>query len=112
MKPGHIHIPVSDVGETVRVLESVWGLAPTFANDEMAVIPFGDIAIIFDRSDVATAATLAFDSDDCDADYQRALARGAKSIEPPTDRSWGPIRSAYLVGPGALTMEIEQVKRV
>jgi uncharacterized glyoxalase superfamily protein PhnB len=75
----------------------------------MAIVPFGSVSIIFDEADEAAAVTIAFASDDCDADFRRAVDRGAKPIEPPTDRQWGPVRSAYVAGPGRMTIEIEQV---
>jgi uncharacterized glyoxalase superfamily protein PhnB len=67
-----------------------------------------DFGVILDAGPKDGALTLSFDSEDCDADYRLLTGRGAETIEAPQDRSWG-ARSAYLKGPGALTVEIEQV---
>jgi len=109
MKLGHVHIPVSDLDETVRWFESVCEMRPSYRDQSMAELMFGTFPVIFDKRDHSSRATLGFISEDCDRDFQRLVHRGANAIEPPTDRSYGPIRSAYLKGPGELTIEIEQI---
>jgi uncharacterized glyoxalase superfamily protein PhnB len=79
-----------------------------FNNERMAWLGFGDFGVILDAASADSTLTLGFDSDDCDADHRTLTGRGAESIEAPKDRPWG-ARSAYLKGPGALTVEIEQV---
>ncbi len=64
--------------------------------------------MIQDAGSTDSALTLGFDSEDCDADFRTLTARGAETIEAPQDRPWG-ARSAYLTGPGGLTVEIEQL---
>lgn len=85
----------------------MWQAQPIFVNDRMAVLIFGEFTVIFDQSDRDSAATLGFQSADCDADYKTIVARGAVPLEAPANRPWG-ARSAYLHGPGATTFEIEQ----
>jgi predicted enzyme related to lactoylglutathione lyase len=55
-------------------------------------------------------ATIGFDSADCDADVAAMVARGAIVLEPPQDRPYG-ARVAYIKGPGALKIELEQLLR-
>ncbi|MCI0402006.1 MAG: hypothetical protein L0212_00600, partial [Acidobacteria bacterium] len=63
--------------------------------------------LILDSSDNDSVATIGFESEDCDADYERLIKRGAQSIEKPADRPWG-VRAAYVKGPGSLRFEVEQ----
>ncbi|OLB32105.1 MAG: hypothetical protein DMG42_02020 [Acidobacteria bacterium] len=55
-----------------------------------------------------SVVTIGFDSKDCDADYRMITSRGAEPIEAPQDRPWD-ARTAYVKGPGGLTVEIEQL---
>ena len=107
MRLNHIHLQVRDLPSALAWLDGVWGAPATFRNQRMAVVPFGSFLLILDVSDQDSAATIGFASDDCNGDYQRVLARGAVSIDEPSDRPWG-ARAAYLQGPGALKFEIEQ----
>ena len=111
MTLNHVHLPVKDLGLAVRWMREIWHTEPSFENELLAVVEFGAFTVIFDRAEADSKATLGFESEDCDADYRAALERGAKPIDTPTTRSWG-TRSAYLHGPGAITIEIEQVSRV
>lgn len=110
MKAGHIHVNVKDLRGALDWVAKVLDWTPRFSNDHMAVLPFGTLTIIVDRSDADSEATLAFASEDCDADYAKALERGAEGLRPPEDQPWGPVRAAYLKGPGRLTVEIEQLQ--
>jgi predicted enzyme related to lactoylglutathione lyase len=74
----------------------------------MAVLQFGAFTLILDAAPEDSVATIGFNSADCDADFAALVARGADVIEPPHDRPYG-ARVAYLRGPGALTIEIEQM---
>lgn len=107
MKGSHLHLSVKDLPAALRWLNDVWRLEPTFHNERMAVLPFGEISIILDASTSDTIATLGFDSQNCDGDFLTVKARGGRVIEEPRDRPWG-VRSAYVQGPGALKFEIEQ----
>jgi uncharacterized glyoxalase superfamily protein PhnB len=77
-------------------------------NERMAWLGFGECGVILDVAPTSSVVTLGFDSQDCDADYRTVMGRGAETIEGPQDRPWG-ARAAYLKGPGALTVEIEQL---
>ena len=107
MTLNHIHVAVSDLNATLDWLKEVWQAEPTFTNERLGVVPFGDLTVIFDQAEKDAPITLGFQSDDCDADVKRAVERGAIPLELPTNRSWG-TRSAYLQGPGATKFEIEQ----
>lgn len=106
MKLNHIHLEVRDLTGALAWLARVWEVKPAFQNERMATVPFDSLILILDRADQDTRATVGFESDDCDRDYQRVVQRGAVSLEEPTDRPWG-VRAAYLQGPGALRFEIE-----
>jgi predicted enzyme related to lactoylglutathione lyase len=74
----------------------------------MAVIPLGGFSVIFDAAEEDAKVTIAFDSDDCERDFRSVTERGAAVVEAPQKKPWGVV-AAYLRGPGALTVEIEQV---
>jgi catechol 2,3-dioxygenase-like lactoylglutathione lyase family enzyme len=108
MKISHVHCRVRDLPGAARWFQQVLQATPVFNNDRMVWLGFGEFGVILDASSGDSVLTVGFDSDDCDADYRAVTARGAETIEAPQDRPWG-ARSAYLKGPGALTIEIEQV---
>ena len=108
MKGSHVHINVKDLDSAVRWFESVWEIRPVFQNERMAVISLGSFSVIFDAADEDTRATIAFGSDDCERDFRVVADRGAEVVEGPEKKPWGVV-AAYLKGPGALTVEIEQV---
>lgn len=108
MRVSHVHCRVRDLSVAARWFEQVLQATPVFNNERMAWLGFGDFGVILDAAPADTALTLGFDSDDCDADYRTLVSRGAETIEAPLDRPWC-ARSAYLKGPGGLTVEIEQV---
>ena len=110
LKPSHVHLGVTDLKGAVKWFGEVWQMRPTFENDWMAMIPFGQLSIILDAASADTTATVAFDSDNCDADLRDVVSRGALVLEEPSDRPWG-VRAAYVRGPGSLKVEIEQVLR-
>jgi catechol 2,3-dioxygenase-like lactoylglutathione lyase family enzyme len=107
MKASHVHIGVTDLAAALEWLETVWQLRPTFRNERMAVLPFGDVSLIVDASTTNTVATVAFESANCDDDVGGVRQRGGVILEQPADRPWG-VRAARVRGPGALTFEIEQ----
>jgi len=107
MKFSHLHLGVRDLGAAVAWFEGVGRLPSTFQNDRMASIPIGGTSVILDLAEEDSVATIAFGSEDCDADYKALLSRGASAAAAPEDQSWG-ARAAYIKGPGALTIELEQ----
>ena len=110
MKPDHIHLNVSKLRSTLDWFAAVLELSPEYEDERMAVIPFGAVVLILDEAEEDSPATIGFASEDCDADYQRLLDRGAEPLREPTDQSWGPVRSAYFKGPGSLVVELEQAR--
>ena len=106
MTLNHVHLQVRDLKAAVEWLETVWQVPAGFRNERMATFSFGSFMLIFDATNADTPATVGFESDDCDRDFQALVERGAIVLEPPTNRDWG-VRAAYLRGPGALKFEIE-----
>jgi hypothetical protein len=107
MTGSHVHLGVKDLRAALQWLDKVWQMRPTFRDERLASLPFGDVTIILEVSATDTIATVGFDSQNCDEDYRTVVSRGALVLEPPADRAWG-VRAAYIQGPGALRFEIEQ----
>lgn len=107
MKLNHVHVGIRDLGAAVDWLRRVLELAPTVYENRLAILDFGGFTLILDVMEQDSSATLGFESDDCDRDYARLVAMGALPLDPPRDRPWG-VRSAYVAGPGALKLELEQ----
>jgi predicted enzyme related to lactoylglutathione lyase len=108
MKVSHVHCCVCDLPAAARWFQQVLQVTPVVHNERMAWLGFGEFGVILDAAPADSTLTLGFDSEDCDRDYRTVTSRGAETIEAPQDRPWG-TRSAYLKGPGGLTVEIEQL---
>ena len=108
MKLAHVHCRVHDLQAAAGWFEKVWQISPVFNNERMVWLSFGDLGVILDAATNDSIITIGFDSKDCDADYLLLTNRGAEPIEAPHDTSWG-TRTAYLKGPGSITIEIEQL---
>ena len=108
MKLSHVHSRVRNLQAAARWFEKVFQIAPVFNNERMVWLSFGELGVILDAAPEDSVITIGFDSKDCDADFRLITGRGAEGIETPQDRPWG-TRSAYLKGPGGLTIEIEQL---
>ena len=106
MTLNHVHFQVRDLDAAVAWFASVLELQPGFHNERIATFIFDAMTIIIDAGPVDSPATLGFESDDCDRDFQAVVARGAVHIEAPVDKEWG-VRTAYFKGPGAIKCEIE-----
>ena len=107
MQLNHIHVGVRDLSGALAWLEKVWQLKPEFQNKQMATIIFGPFTLILDAAETDAVATIGFESDDCDRDFQAVVDRGADALEAPANKPWG-VRAAYIKGPGGLKFEIEQ----
>ncbi|MFD4246994.1 VOC family protein [Streptomyces sp. NPDC058525] len=107
MKVSHIHVTVRDLEAAVSWFRSVLEVTPGFRDERMAELQLGRLGLVLDEGPADSQATIALASSDCDADYAHLLRRGADTLEPPDDRPWG-TRAAYLKGPGAITIEIDQ----
>jgi catechol 2,3-dioxygenase-like lactoylglutathione lyase family enzyme len=108
MRVSHVHCQVRDLTAAARWFEQVLQATPVFNNERMAWLGFGEFGVILDAALSDSTVTVGFDSEDCDADYRTLTGRGAETIAAPQDRPWG-ARSAYIKGPGGLTIEIEQL---
>ncbi len=106
MTLNHVHLGVRDLSGALEWLQRVWQVGPAFQHERMATLEFGAFILILDAGAEDSAATIGFESDDCDRDYRAVIARGAEPLEAPEDRPWG-ARAAYLRGPGRLKFEIE-----
>ena len=106
MTLNHVHFQVRDLKAEVDWFTTVLEVRPGFENDRIATFIFGTLTVIIDAGPADSPATLGFESDDCDRDFQMVLQRGAVSIEAPVDKEWG-VRTAYFNGPGAIKCEIE-----
>ena len=58
------------------------------------------MTLIFDEGDEDTVATVGFESDDCDRDFEMLIERGAEALEALANKPWG-VRTSYFKGPGA-----------
>jgi hypothetical protein len=107
MRLNHIHVSVRNLGGAVAWLDRIWQLKPEFQNERLATFSFGGFILILDAGETDSLATIGFESEDCDSDFEAVVERGAVSIEAPSDRPWG-VRCAYIQGPGRLKFEIEE----
>jgi len=104
----HVHCQVRDLAAAVAWFGDVCGISPSFRNDGLAVFPFEAFTLILDVASSDSAVTIGFDSHDCDSDFATMVKKGAQVLEGPQDRPYG-ARVAYLRGPGAMKVEIEQL---
>jgi uncharacterized glyoxalase superfamily protein PhnB len=107
MNLGHLHIGFQDLSASVEWMERVLGKKPAYQNQNMAVFSFSQMSLIFDRTEEDSVITIAFDSKNCDTDFNQLMASGASALINPEDQPWG-VRAAYIRGPGKTTIEIEQ----
>src|SRR5262249_48866331 len=106
MNLNHIHLRVRDLGAAIAWFRRIMQVQPGFQNERMATFSFNSLTLIFDLAEDDVSATVGFESDDCDRDFQTVVDRGAVALEPPTNKDWG-VRTAYFRGPGELKFEIE-----
>jgi hypothetical protein len=76
LKASHVHLGVMDLNAALKWFDDVWDLRPTFENGWMAVLPFGELSIFLDAAAADTAATMAFESQNCDDDFRAVVSRG------------------------------------
>jgi catechol 2,3-dioxygenase-like lactoylglutathione lyase family enzyme len=106
MTLNHIHLQVRDLNAAVTWFDKILQVKPGFRNERMATFSFNALTLIFDAAKDDVSATVGFESDDCDRDFQTVVERGAVALDPPTNKDWG-VRAAYFKGPGELRFEIE-----
>jgi hypothetical protein len=107
MKLAHFHVGVQDLDAAKRWFEQVGGLSPSVAAPGIAAFELGGVTLVLDRSEVDVPITVAIHAPSCDVAHADFVARGAETLAAPSDKRWG-VRSAYLKGPGRLTLEIEE----
>ena len=95
----HVHLQVRDLPAAVDRFPLVLELKPGFQNERLATFIFGAMTIIIDAGPADSPATLGFESDDCDRDFEMVVSRGAVSIEAPVNQECG-VWTAYFKGPG------------
>ena len=110
MKINHFHVYVRDLPAASEWFQRVCEAKLGYHDENMASLSLGGVQLLLDKADADSRSTIGFASENCDADFKAATARGAIATEPPTDRPWG-VRAAYLRGPGAITVEVEQMLR-
>ena len=108
MTISHVHCQVRDLAAAVSWFQQMCAVSPSYSDARMAVFPFDVFTLILDADSADGAVTIGFASADCDADFAAMTARGARAVGPPQDRPYG-ARVAYLQGPGAIKVEIEQL---
>lgn len=108
MTISHAHCRVKDLVGAIEWFTSKFDVQPSYVDARLAAFSFGVFTLILDAAGDNSVVTIGFSSQDCDADFAALVARDAIVVEPPRDRPYG-ARAAYLRGPGALTIEIEQV---
>lgn len=107
MELNHFHVYVRELSTAVEWFERVCGARLTYRGDNMASLAVDPLQLLVDVADEDARITIGFSTKDCDTDFAAVVAKGAEVIEPPTDRPWG-VRAAYVRGPGAVTVELEQ----
>lgn len=108
MEASHFHVGVRDMDQAILAFANLWDMTPRYKSETMAAFSFGSVGLLIDKTEEDIAVTLAFDSSDCRSDFERLVAKGARVLQPPEEKPWG-VCAAYLVGPGKITVEIEQV---
>ncbi|HUP22654.1 MAG TPA: VOC family protein [Thermoanaerobaculia bacterium] len=108
MELNHIHVYVRNLAPAVEWFERVCEARLTYRGDNMASLALGPLQLLLDSADEDGRITIGFSTKDCDAAFATLVGRRAAVIEPPTDRPYG-VRAAYLPGPGAVTVELEQM---
>ena len=106
MNLNHIHLRVRDLDAAVAWFDTIMQVRPGFRNQRMATFSFNSLTLIFDQAMDDVSATVGFESEDCDRDFQVVMERGAVALERPTNKDWG-VRTAYFKGPGEWKFEIE-----
>lgn len=86
MTLNHVHLGVRDLAGALDWLQRIWQVAPAFQNERMATLQFGAFILILDAAAEDSAATIGFESDDCERDYRAVIQRGAVSLEAPANR--------------------------
>ncbi|NRA63012.1 MAG: hypothetical protein HRU19_00940 [Pseudobacteriovorax sp.] len=107
MELNHCHVLFREFMKAKIWFERTLEKEPIFQNHRLAYFDLGSMTLVIEDADTDTKMTLAFRTASCDQRFKELVAEGNEVIEEPTTRPWK-VRSAYLKGPGSLTLEIEQ----
>jgi len=103
MKLNHVHFQVRELEAAVDWFGRILEVQPGFRNERIATFSMGAMTIIIDAANADAPGTLGFESDDCDADFEAVLDRGA--VAPRGSREQGMGRANRLLqGSGRLEM--------
>ena len=75
MTLNHVHFEVRDLRAAVDWFTSVLEVKPGFENDRIATFIFGSLTVIIDAGTADSPATLGFESEDYDRDFEIMAAR-------------------------------------
>ncbi|MBI4054770.1 MAG: VOC family protein [Elusimicrobia bacterium] len=103
----HVHVGVRDLKKAAAWFEKVMGLQLAYPYPGAARFQIGALGVFLEEKGKDSALTLGFPTKNCDTDHKRLVDRGAVSSEVCNDKPYG-VRAAYLLGPGALRIELEQ----
>jgi catechol 2,3-dioxygenase-like lactoylglutathione lyase family enzyme len=103
MTLNHVHFQVQDLRAAVDWFTTVLEVRRGFENDRIATFIFGTVTVIIDGAPADSPATLGFESDDCDRDFQIVVQRCAVSIEAPVDKELG-CENGLFQGAGGIDM--------
>jgi len=111
MQLTHLHVGVRDLPRAKRWFQDILTCEPSLATPKLASFALGAVAVVLEAADDDLPITLAITAQSCDATHAELVRRGATSMTAPSDKPWG-VRSAYLQGPGRITLEIEEASAV
>lgn len=103
----HVHVHVRDLAAAAAWFRDKLGATSAYSDGRMASFRFGAGSVFLDAADEDDRTVVAFRVQDVDAAFRDAVARGAEVAEAPADKPWG-VRTAYLKGPGRMTVEFER----
>jgi catechol 2,3-dioxygenase-like lactoylglutathione lyase family enzyme len=107
MTVSHVHLVVRDLPAAIEWFRRFLDVSPDFANEGMASLRLEGLALVLDQGEMDSTAILAVAAESCDIEVARLVERGALVTEAAMNRPWG-VRNAYLAGPGAITLEVEE----
>ena len=110
MEVSHMHLGFKNREGAISWMKDVLDKEPGYRNANMATFDFENTSLAFDQSDDDTVLTFAVRTLDCDRALAEMRKCGAVALDEPTDQPWG-LRTAYIQGPGGITLELEQTIR-
>jgi hypothetical protein len=71
----HVHFQVRDLPTAVDWFALILELKPGFQDERIATFIFGAMTMIIDAAPADSPATIGFESDDCDRDFEMVVSR-------------------------------------